>query len=103
TNKLLPLIEKGGRSMELLNLGGWFIAVARERGDIGKAHDVLEKMKLAARDYPQPHWQWRLRMLEAQKALFAGDFAEAERLAGEARAMETSPMVRFHYAMFRVS
>ena len=103
TAKILPIIERRGRSMELLNLGSWFIAVARERGDLATAHDVLERMKRAAREYPQPHWQWRLRMLDAQRALFAGDLDEADRLGREARAMDSSPMLRFHYAMFRLS
>lgn len=101
--RLQPLVERLGRSMELLNLGSWFIISARERGDLGGAREILAKMRHAARDYPQPHWQWRLTMLDAQRALFDGDLDEADRLGREAAKTESSPMVRFHYAMFRLT
>lgn len=101
--RIMPLVEKLGRNVELLNLGGWWIAHLRERGALDRADDVLERMKRAVTELPQPHYRWRIPMLEAQKALFAGDFAEADRLGRAAIAMEGSPMAKIHYAMQRLS
>jgi len=93
------------RPVLLLNASGWWIPQMFERGRLAEADAAIDSYATLVREFPQPHYRWRLPMLRSMRALLLGDFDAAEQLATEAFAIADRgdvPGSRFYWAMHRI-
>src|SRR5262249_36329828 len=72
------------RSLDAL---AWLIGDLLEVGDVAAVDRELENLARAAGEIAMPFYRWGVTTTRASRALLAGRFADAERLAAEARAM----------------
>ncbi len=61
---------------------GWLDA-----GDVVSADQTMAALAARLAELPQPHYQWRLPIVRAMRAVIGGRFAEADRLVAEVRAI----------------
>lgn len=104
-SEIVELARRLHRPIVLLNVYGMCVAHLLERGALAEADAALDEYAAIVRDFPQPHYRWRLPMLRSMRALLSADFDSAERLAAEAYAIAGSadvPSFAFHWALHLV-
>ncbi len=58
-----------------------------DQGDVVAADSAVDALAARIAELPQPHYQWRLPMARATRAVMSGRFADGERLGREAMAL----------------
>jgi hypothetical protein len=75
------------RPVVMVDRGGWHVAHLREHGRLAEATAALDAYLTLLREFKQPHYRWRPPLVLAAHAALDGDFARADRLSREGRAL----------------
>lgn len=94
TRELFVLAQTLGRPLAMLNVGGWYVSTLREHASPAQADAALVVYEGLVRDFPQPHYRWRVPMLRATFAMIEGEFELAERLSAAAFAIAEQGEIR---------
>lgn len=104
--ELVTLAATLERPTVLLQVAGWWVSCLRERGMREDAAMALESYRDLLRDFPQPHYRWRVPLLECVGALLEGARDREEAFAAQALRVAEEHGVRpglFCWATSRMS
>jgi len=104
--ELMTLALALDQTVTIMNVGGWWTVCLLEAGQRVDAMATLDALRERSARLPQPHYQWRIKILDAMLATLDGDFERAARLGDEALELGMragSGPAQFSWALQRVA